>query len=187
MKKIFLAFSVVMLAVAAGAQNTVTKPKPATTTTKPITTAVKPVVKEVKPPAGDAKPGEWYGSKFDYSEGIQDIGAVIPPYLAADAKFSGQLSAKVIEVCPIDGCWLKLEINDSSRVVVKMKNSKIFFPLAAKGRKVAIDGDIEKRVAPVAELQLIAKHLKKTKEEIAAITEPEKEVSISAKGIGVME
>lgn len=138
-----------------------------------------------QPPAGDAKPGEWYGEKIS-TEGavnIADVAAKLGESGAIDTK----IKAKIVEVCPKKGCWLKLQVNDSTTAMVKMKDYGFFLPVAAKGKTVIIDGEVKTKTVSVAELQHYAEDAKKSKEEIAAITKPEKEIRVLAKGIVVVE
>ena len=204
MKKLFFGLSIMLLVVAADAQTTIPKTKPATTVVKPATTGAKPVTTSVKPkttvlkpvaiidtlkpPVGDAKPGDWYGEKVT-PEGAADFYSFMEFFQNGKMNtYTGKFAAKIIEVCPIDGCWLRLELKDSGNAVVRMKGTAPFFlPLAAKGKKVVIQGTIDSKTVSVAELKQFATHLKKPKKEIDAINEPEKIFSVMAKGIVVAQ
>ena len=94
-----------------------------------------------QPPAGDAKPGEWYGEKIT-ADGAVDI-AGIPAKLEKAETIDTKIKAKIVEVCPNKGCWLKLQVNDSTTAMVKMKDYGFFLPMAAKGKTVVIDGEIK--------------------------------------------
>ena len=59
--------------------------------------------------------------------------------------------------------------------------------VSAKGKTVVIDGKVEIKTTSVAELKHYAEDAKKSKEEIDAITKPEKEVRVMAKGIVIAE
>lgn len=145
------------------------------------------LIAQAQPPAGDAKPGEWYGEQInaDGALKITDVAAK----LDGGSVFEGdtKIRAKILEVCPKKGCWLKLEIDDKTTAMVKMKDYGFFLPLAAKGKTVVIDGKIELKTTSVAELKHYAEDAKKSKEEIDAIKEPQKEVRILAKGIVIVE
>lgn len=158
MKKLFLSFWVLLLAVAANAQ----------------------------PPAGDAKPGEWYGEKIT-ADGAVPITEVAAKLAAGTESVDTKIKAKIVEVCPNKGCWLKLELSDGQTAMVKMKDYGFFLPLAAKGKTVVIDGEVKMKTTSVAELKHYAEDAKKSKEEIDAITKPQKEVKVLAKGIVVVE
>ena len=73
------------------------------------------------------------------------------------------------------------------QLLVKMKDYGFFLPVAAKGKTVVIDGEVKMKTTSVAELQHYAEDAKKSKEEIAAITKPEKEIRVMAKGIVIVE
>lgn len=139
-----------------------------------------------QPPAGDAKPGEWYGEKV-ITEGALNINDVVAK-INDGAEFPDtKIKAKIVEVCPNKGCWLKLELNNGETATVKMKDYGFFLPLAAKGKMVVIDGEVKMKTTSVAELRHYAEDAKKSKEEIEAITQPKKELKVMAKGIVVVE
>jgi Domain of unknown function (DUF4920) len=141
-----------------------------------------------QPPEGNAKPGEWYGEKVN-PEGAVAINDVALKLAESDGPemVETKIKAKIVDVCPNKGCWLKLELPDGKTAMVKMKDYGFFLPLAAKGKTVVIDGEVKIKTTSVAELRHYAEDAKKSKEEIAAITQPKKEVSVLAKGIVVVE
>jgi len=142
-------------------------------------------IANAQPPAGDAKPGDQYGEKItpDGAVNIADVAAKLDKTESIDTK----IKAKIIEVCPKKGCWLKLELENGETATVKMKDYGFFLPLAAKGKTVVIDGEVKIKNTSVEELRHYAEDAKKSKEEIAAITKPEKEVRVTAKGIVIVE
>jgi hypothetical protein len=71
--------------------------------------------------------------------------------------------------------------------MVKMKDYGFYLPLAAKGKKVVIDGEAKMKTTSVAELKHYAEDAKKSQAEIDAIKEPLKEVRITAKGIVIAQ
>ena len=143
------------------------------------------IVAVAQPPAGDAKPGDQYGEKItaDGAVNIADVAAKLDKTESVDTK----IKAKIVDVCPKKGCWLKLQVNDSTTAMVKMKDYGFFLPLAAKGKTVVLDGKVQMKETSVAELKHYAEDAKKSKEEIAAITKPEKEIRVMAKGIVIVE
>ena len=144
------------------------------------------LIANAQPPAGDAKPGEWYGEKVT-ADGAMNINDVVTKLNSGSEFPEVKITAKITEVCPKKGCWLKLELNDGSTATVKMKDYGFFLPVAAKGKTVVIDGEVKMKTTSVTELQHYAEDAKKSKEEIAAITKPEKEIRVLAKGIVVVE
>ena len=139
-----------------------------------------------QPPAGDAKPGEWYGEKIS-TEGALNINDVVAKLNGGSEFPEVKIKAKITEVCPKKGCWLKLELENGETAMVKMKDYGFFLPVSAKGKTVVIDGKMEIKTTSVAELKHYAEDAKKSKEEIDAITKPEKEVRVMAKGIVIAE
>ncbi len=142
------------------------------------------LVINAQPPAGDAKPGDQYGEKIT-ADGAVPIADVVSKL--KDEPVDAKITAKVVDVCPNKGCWLKVELKNGETAMVKMKDYGFFLPVAAKGKTVVIDGEVEMKTTSVAELKHYAEDAKKSKAEIAAITKPKKEVSVLAKGIVVAD
>ena len=93
----------------------------------------------------------------------------------------------MLDVCPKKGCWISLQMPDSTKAFVKMKDYGFFVPVDLKGKNIVLDGEAAMKTISVEELQHYAEDAKKSKEEIAAITKPEKELRLTAKGIVVVE
>jgi hypothetical protein len=138
-----------------------------------------------QPPEGDAKPGDWYGEKIT-ADGAVSL-ADVAQKLGDNGTIEKKIKAKIVDVCPKKGCWLKLQVNDSTTAMVKMKDYGFFLPLSAKGKTVVLDAEIKMKNTSVEELRHYAEDAKKSKEEIAAITKPEKEIRVTAKGIVVVD
>lgn len=138
-----------------------------------------------QPPAGDALPGDWYGDKTTADNAINI--AEIPAKLATESSLDTKITAKVLDVCPKKGCWMKLAINDSTTAFVKMKDYAFFVPMAIKGKTIVLDGEAVLKTTSVDELRHYAQDAKKSKEEIAAITQPQQEIRFTAKGILVVK
>lgn len=62
-----------------------------------------------------------------------------------------QVAAKVVDVCPKKGCWLKLELANGETATVKMKDYGFFLPVAAIGKNVVINGAVNLKTVSVAE------------------------------------
>lgn len=99
------------------------------------------------------------------------------------------LEAKIIgvvkEVCQKEGCWIKVE-SPNGNLMVKMKDHKFAVPVILNGKKVVIDGVGTLTTTSVKQLKHYAEDAGKSKEEIAKITEPKKEIVIQAAGILVL-
>lgn len=139
-----------------------------------------------QPPAGDANPGDQYGEKITADDAVP-IADIVTKLNSSKEPVNAKVTAKIVDVCPKKGCWLKLELENGETATVKMKDYGFFLPVAAKGKTVVIDGELELKTISVSELRHYAEDAKKSKEEIAAITKPQKEVRVLAKGIVVMD
>ncbi len=138
-----------------------------------------------QPPAGNADKGDTYGSKVK-SKGAIPLAEVVIQLERVSSLPETKITAKIVEVCPNKGCWLKLELPDGKQATVKMKDYGFFVPLAAKGKTVVIEGQASIKTVSVKELRHFAEDAKKSKAEIDAITQPKTEVNILAKGIVVV-
>lgn len=99
--------------------------------------------------------------------------------------FTVKLKAVVNQVCEKEGCRIKVQSPDGS-MLVKMKDHKFLVPLVLNGKTIVIDGIAEEKLTTVEQLRHYAEDAGKSKEEIARITEPKKEITVQAKGILVL-
>lgn len=144
------------------------------------------ITADSQPPAGNANPGDWYGQKVTLDNAVK-LEAVAVKLFTDTTSIKTKFTATVLDVCPKKGCWMKLAINDSTTAFVKMKDYSFFVPLATIGKTVVIDGELMVKTISVAELQHYAEDAKKSKEEIAAITNPQQEIRVMANGITVVK
>lgn len=138
-----------------------------------------------QPPEGNANVGDVYGASITANDAVAL--SKVPDLLGDKESINTKVLAKVIDVCPKKGCWMLLETSDKSKVFVKMKDYGFFVPLNLIGKNVAIEGEVKTVVTSVDELRHYAEDAKKSKEEIAAITEAKKEMRITANGILVVK
>ena len=139
-----------------------------------------------QPPAGEAKAGDFYGEKIS-TDGALSFSDVVRKVQGGNDFSNVKFTAKVTDVCPKKGCWLKLETPQGEEVMVKMKDYAFFLPVAAKGKQVVIEGEVIMKTTSIAELKHYAEDAKKTQAEIDAIKEPKKEVRVTAKGIVIAQ
>ncbi|NII28096.1 DUF4920 domain-containing protein [Pseudoflavitalea sp. X16] len=140
---------------------------------------------QAQPPKGPANPGDVYGAKTT-SNGAVDI-ATLPAKLAKKDSLQTKVIAKVLDVCPKKGCWMKVQVNDSTTAFVKMKDYAFFVPLDVIGKTVVLDTEAKMKTTSVDELKHYAEDAKKPQAEIDAITEPKKEIRLLANGILVLK
>ncbi len=138
-----------------------------------------------QPPQGDANPGDTYGEKVNAENAI--LVAELPALLENKEKATVTVKGVVTDVCSKKGCWITLETADKTKVFVKMKDYGFFVPVAAIGKTVALTGEAKIKTTSVDELKHYAEDANKSKEEIDAIKEPQKEIRFTASGITVLE
>lgn len=138
-----------------------------------------------QPPDVPATPGATFGAATT-EEGAVEV-AELPNFLNNKESGNIKVIAKVTDVCPKKGCWMSLEMPDKTTVFVKMKDYGFFVPLEMIGKTVVIDGEAKMITTSVEELKHYAEDAKKSKEEIAAITEPKEEIRLTASGILVVK
>lgn len=137
-----------------------------------------------QPPAGDANLGDVYGDNVTAGK---NFNAKKLNGKLQEGPIETKLKAKVLEVCPKKGCWLKVELQDKSTAFVKMKGYAFFVPTSLEGKNIEIDGKVEMATTSVADLKHFAEDAKQPQAEIDAITEPKKEIKIMASGIKVVK
>ena len=136
-----------------------------------------------QPPKGKAKKGTVYGANVDKSGAMpaNDLTGFMKGKASANVKVQG----KVTEVCQAMGCWRKLETADGP-VMVKMKDHAFYVPMALSGKNVVIEGEASVKETSVDMLKHYAEDAGKSKEEIDAIKESQKQMMIMAAGIVVL-
>lgn len=143
------------------------------------------VCTQAQPPKGPAKVGSQYGAGTT-ADGAINI-AELPAQLEKQDSMETKVIAKVLDVCPKKGCWMTLQVNDSTTAFVKMKDYGFFVPLDMIGKTVVLEGEAKLKLISVKELQHYAEDAKKSQAEIDAITEPKKEIRLLASGIRVVK
>ncbi len=136
-----------------------------------------------QPPVGDANVGDVYGANVTVGK---NFNAKKLTGKLQEGPIDTKLKAKVLEVCPKKGCWIKVELEDKSEAFIKMKDYKFFVPTSLEGKNIEIDGKVELATTSVDELKHFAEDAKKSQAEIDAITEPKKEIKIMASGIKIV-
>ncbi len=138
-----------------------------------------------QPPDGKAKAGDVYGAKTDNKNAV--AATELPTLMKGKDTIPVKVTGKVLDVCSSKGCWLTLQVNDTTKAFVKMKDYAFFVPSALSGKKIVLDGIAFTKTTSVAELKHYAEDGKKSQKEIDAITAPKNEIRLLANGILVVE
>ena len=135
--------------------------------------------------AESAKPGITYGKYSE--EGVKPISVNELEKKMTDNKFDGKIQGKVIEVCQAMGCWAKVQKEDGSTVMIKVKDHEFAMPKDIVGRTIIVEGKAELKETSVAMLKHYAEDAGKSKEEVDKIKDPKKEVIRMINGVKVVE
>jgi hypothetical protein len=99
-------------------------------------------------------------------------------------SLSTKVTAEIIESCSKKGCWMDVKMADGTPMKVRFRDYGFFVPTKGlEGKEVVMQGRAKKEVTDVAMLQHYAEDAGKSKEEIAAITEPEISWNFEADGV----
>jgi len=136
-----------------------------------------------QPPKGDANTGMTFGEKITGDGAItaSELSAKLTGTEPAEVKVTGV----VTEVCKAEGCWLRMK-TDNGTMLIKMKDHAFLVPLAMNGKTIVVDGVATLKETSMEMLRHYAEDAGKSKEEIAAIKEGKREITLQAKGILVL-
>jgi len=132
-----------------------------------------------------AKPGVVYGKVSE--SGITAISVNELDKKMTENKYDGQIKGKVVEVCKAMGCWAKIQKEDGTTVMIKVKDHEFAMPLDIVGKTIVAEGKAELKETSVSMLKHYAEDAGKSKEEVEKIKEPKKEIIMTIKGVKVVE
>jgi hypothetical protein len=136
-----------------------------------------------QPPVGNAKTGMTFGV-ITTEKGAVDAKELNSITISKEPK-EIKIKGKVTEVCKAEGCWLRMETAGGS-MMIRMKDHKFFVPVSMQGKTIVANGTATLKETSVDMLRHYAEDAGKTKEEIAAIKNPKKEIVLQATGILVL-
>ena len=94
-----------------------------------------------------------------------------------------KLNAKINSVCTVKGCWMQLDMGNSTEMRVSFKDYAFFVPMDADGKTATVQGWAKVDTTSVEELRHYAEDAGKSKDEIEKITEAKAELSFVASGV----
>ena len=133
-----------------------------------------------------AKAGVNYGKKIDQKGAI----SVKQLEKALDSKdsFTGKIEGEVVQVCTKKGCFLTLKRDaDKEPIMVRFTDYAYFVPQDLIGKTVVLDGKAKVKETTVEWQKHYAEDMGKSKEEIAKIDKPRKDISLVADGVLVVK
>jgi hypothetical protein len=142
------------------------------------------VISNAQPPKVPANKGDHFGQKTTADNAVT-VEQLYASLQGKTAEMPVKLKGVVTEVCQMEGCWIKIKSPEGS-MMVKMKDHTFTVPVILNGKTIVIDGTAEEKLTSVEQLKHFAEDAGKSKQEIAKITQPKKEVIVQAKGILVL-
>ena len=127
------------------------------------------------------------GQKRNFGANIEEGSIIenskIQNLFLAKEKFNTKLKAKVIDVCQMKGCWMKLDIGNEKEIMVNFKDYSFFVPKNIIGKNVIVSGNAFKRNISIEELKHYARDRGESESAISLIVEPKEIYSLTAKGV----
>jgi len=142
-----------------------------------------------KNPTTSAVPndGKHFGTMVDAKKAIPYDGLLtkMDKLDSLNAKVTGKVSA----VCTKKGCWMTMISDKPGQpdMRVTFKDYAFFMPKDIVGKRVVLDGFARVETTPVDVLRHFAEDAGKSKEEIATITQPKRELAFEAAGVLILE
>ncbi len=104
-----------------------------------------------------------------------------------NGTFEGKISGEIKEVCTKKGCWLTMELPNGESMRVTFKDYGFFVPTTSQGYPIVLDGVAVVTETDVKTLRHYAEDEGKSAEEVAAITEPKREITFEAVGVEIKD
>lgn len=123
-----------------------------------------------------------FGDKISQENAVSLTQAISA--LQATDTLEVKIRGKIESVCQAKGCWMNIvDADNDQSVFVKFKDYAFFVPKDASGRESIVEGKLYNAITSVDELRHYAQDEGASEEDIAAITEPEEELRMMAKGV----
>lgn len=125
---------------------------------------------------------EHFGAKIT-ADGALKASDLMNKLVSADSLVDVKMEATIEKVCQMKGCWMTVKADGDAPIRVTFKDYAFFVPKDAAGKKAVVQGIAYKEVLSVDMQKHYAEDAGKSKEEIAAITEPVIEYTFEAEGV----
>ena len=133
-----------------------------------------------------AKAGTHYGQQID-PDGAISVAELDKALLQQDS-YTGKVSGEVVQVCKKKGCFLTLKRDgDNDPIMVRFTDYAYFVPQDIIGKKVILQGRAKVKETSVEWQQHYAEDMGKSKDEIAKINRPKRDISLVADGVLVVK
>jgi hypothetical protein len=127
-----------------------------------------------------------YGEAF-VAENVMTL-AQLQGKMETETRYSCVFEGSIVQTCQKAGCWMEVSMPVGDGMTVFMKDHAFAVPLEkCEGKKTFVKGEAYFKELSVAYLQHLAEDAGKSKEEIAKITEPSKQLVFNASGVQIVE
>ena len=127
----------------------------------------------------------------NYGADIELSGIVSPAEMVLavqkDGDFEGKITGDIKEVCTKKGCWLTMDLPNGESMRVTFKDYEFFVPTNSQGYPVILEGIAVLTETDVETQRHYAEDGGMSKEDIAKITEPKREITFEATGVVIKE
>lgn len=107
--------------------------------------------------------------------------------LAASDTVQAGFKARVLEVCQMKGCWMRVELDGEQTVMVRFKDYGFFVPKDIAGSEVWVEGKAFVSEVPEGERRHLARDAGRTEQEVMAIRGPERAPGFEASGVRIIQ
>lgn len=127
-----------------------------------------------------------FGESFELAE--KKGAGILSEILEGEVtEVEGVFEVEIAEVCQSKGCWMNVMMPDGSKMKITFKDYGFFVPKNSAGKTAVINGMAKMQLTSVEELRHYAEDAGKSEEEIASITQPEKQIHFVASGVAISE
>lgn len=127
----------------------------------------------------------------NYGAELEVTGVVSPAEMISvvekEGNFEGKIAGEIKEVCTKKGCWLTMDLPNGESMRVTFKDYGFFVPTTSQGYPIILEGVAVLTETDVETLRHYAEDGGMSKEEVAAITEPKREITFEAVGVVIKD
>ncbi|MFC5623485.1 DUF4920 domain-containing protein [Algoriphagus winogradskyi] len=126
-----------------------------------------------------------YGADLELADVVSP--AEMISVVEKEGNFEGKIAGEIKEVCTKKGCWLTMDLPNGESMRVTFKDYGFFVPTTSQGYPIILEGVAVLTETDVETLRHYAEDGGMSKEEVAAITEPKREITFEAVGVVIKD
>ncbi len=123
-----------------------------------------------------------YGASFSQEQVVSTD--ELSKMVAGKDSVQATVTAEIVSSCQAKGCWMDVQLDDSSTMKVTFRDYGFFVPVEdLSGKTVVFTGTAKKEVTSVEDQRHYAEDAGWPQQEIASITQPKEELKFVADGV----